>query len=133
MVGRQGGDITFIHHPDKYPRSKIVVEVRSTSAGYIGSIDALECGFASLMLGAGRTKVDEVIDPKAGMLLKKKVGDRVENNEVLALLTTDRKDVVESVRQRVEHAFVITAQRTAPPPLVVAMLDKSGVRRWPAQ
>ncbi|MGA2624892.1 MAG: thymidine phosphorylase [Bacteroidota bacterium] len=133
MVGRQGGDITFVDHPEKYPGSKIAVEVRSSSAGYVGSIDALECGFSSLMLGAGRTKVDDAIDPKAGILLRKKVGDHVENNEVLALLTTDRKDIVESVRQRVKQSFVIGAQRTAPPQLVVAMLDKSGVHPRPAQ
>ncbi len=133
MVGRQGGDATFIDHPDKYPRSKIVVEVRSSSAGYVGSIDALECGFASLTLGAGRTKVDDAIDPKAGILLKKKVGDHVENNDILAVLSTDKNNIVESVRQRVQKSFVVSAQRTAPLPIVIALLDKSGIHPWPVQ
>src|SRR5204863_360571 len=66
LVARQGGDGTYIDHPERYPKSEYRLDVTSSAGGDVDKIDALELGYTSILLGAGRTKVDDVIDPKAG-------------------------------------------------------------------
>jgi pyrimidine-nucleoside phosphorylase len=82
------------------------------------------------MLGAGRMKVDDAIDPKAGIMLKKKVGDAVEAGETLAVLYTDREDVVENVVHRLERAFVVATEPSPALPLIKALIDEGGVHPW---
>ena len=57
LVRRQGGDLSYIEHFEKYPKSAITLEIKSASAGSIDTIDALEIGLTSIMIGAGRVKV----------------------------------------------------------------------------
>lgn len=100
LIRRQGGDLGMVEHPERYPQSTCVKEIKSTTSGDLDSIDALEVGFVSVMLGAGRMKVGDRIDPKAGILLKKKIGDSVSRGETLAVLYADDKEVVESASHR---------------------------------
>ncbi len=132
LVRRQGGDVSFIHNPEKYPKSKYTIEVKSTSKAYIQNIDALEVGFISIMLGAGRMKVDDAIDPKAGIILKKKGGDSVDAGETLAVIFTDKKDILESAAHRMERAFSIATEPSVSSPLIRSMIDVKGVHAWHA-
>jgi len=84
MVKAQGGDISFIEHPDRYPMPGTHIFVRSQTAGYISRLDALSIGLLAMETGAGRKKMTDPIDPSAGILLRKKQGDSVEKGEVLA-------------------------------------------------
>ena len=98
--------------------------------GYVVEINALELGLTSIMLGAGRARIDDVIDPKAGIYLKKKVGDRIVSGDVLAVFQTDRDSVLEQARNRIRSSFRIT---TAPPrrkPLILSYIEKDGVKTW---
>jgi thymidine phosphorylase len=128
LVKRQGGDISFIEKPAKYPRSQFSQEVASAGGGYVTAIDSLELGFTGITLGAGRTKIDDVIDPKAGIILKKKVGDPVGAGETLALLYTDKKDAVDPAVARVAAAFRIGPAKPSNSPIVISQVDKNGVR-----
>jgi pyrimidine-nucleoside phosphorylase len=130
MVKRQGGDRSYIERPETYPKSRYLREIRSTCSGDLDSIDALEVGFVAIMLGAGRMKVDDAIDPKAGIMLKKKVGDAVEAGETLAVLYTDREDIVENVAHRLERAFVVATEPSPALPLIKALIDEGGVHPW---
>ena len=130
LVKRQGGDVSFIDHPEKYPASKYRVEIKSASSGDIDNIDALEIGFSGIMIGAGRMKVDDPIDPKAGIMFKKKVGDSVNAGDILAVLCTDNQSVLETTVHRVERAFSIATEPSTLPPLIRAMIDKQGVHPW---
>jgi pyrimidine-nucleoside phosphorylase len=132
LVCRQGGDISFITNTGKYPKSKYTIEVKSTSKGYIHSIDALEVGFIGIMLGAGRMKVDDVIDPKAGIKLMKKVGDNVIVGETLAIIQSDKKDIVETAAQRLEKAISVAIEPCASSTLIYAMINEAGVFPWDA-
>lgn len=130
MVRRQGGDTTMLLRPEQYPKSRHTREIKSTLAGDLDSIDALEVGFVGIMLGAGRMKVDEVIDPKAGIILRKKVGESVSLGETLAVLHTDRNDVIETAAHRLERAFAIATKPTTASPLIRAIIDENGVHPW---
>ena len=63
LVEKQGGDVSYIEILEKYPLSKHSIVVISMFDGYVYDIDALEVGMVALILGAGSTKVDDVIDP----------------------------------------------------------------------
>ncbi len=130
LVERQGGDISYIENLEKYPLPKHSIEIRSTSDGYIYEIDALEIGLVSILLGAGRTKVDDVIDPKAGIILNKKVGDEVSSGEQIAVFFTDKDDVIKTVRERLSKAFKISPQKPQPQKLIKTIIDSNGVRSW---
>ena len=131
LVARQGGDGKFLDHPETYPKSAYRREVISTGAGDVGGIDALELGRVSVLLGAGRTKVDEAIDPKAGILLRKKIGDAVDEGEVLAVLYSDRPEILDESHHRVERAFTIATEPSTQPPLLAGLIDETGLHPWP--
>ncbi len=128
LVKIQGGDISTIEHLDTYPTSKYSQEIKSSASGFISSIDSLELGLTGITLGGGRTNIDDVIDPKAGILLKKKVGDAVKSGEVLATLFTDTSAVVDSSEKRIAGAFTIGNAKPTSSPLVISVVDKNGVK-----
>lgn len=130
LVEKQGGNVSYIENLEKYPLPKHSIEVKSMFDGYVYEIDALEIGMVALMLGAGRTKVDDAIDPKAGIVLRKKVGDKVESGEQLAVFYTDRDDVIKIAKERLAKAFKISHQKPEPLKLIKTVIDDNGVRNW---
>jgi len=126
IVKRQGGDVSFIEHPEKYLRSKYSGEITSSHRGFVTGIDSLELGLTGIILGAGRTKIDDVIDPKAGIILTKKVGDAVSAGDTLAFFYTDNKGAVEPAAERITSAFVVGTSKPEPAPLVISQVDENG-------
>jgi pyrimidine-nucleoside phosphorylase len=130
LVKAQGGDIEAIENLERYPMPKFMMEVKSNDNGFVSEIDSLELGLTSILLGAGRQKIDDVIDMKAGILLKKKVGDTVETGDTLAVFYTDREEVLSTARERIMKAFRITLSKPDSKPLVLDIVDKDGVSKW---
>ena len=128
LVKLQGGDISYIEHLEKYPTSKYSEVITVPSDGYITSIDSLELGLTGITLGAGRTKVDDIIDPKAGILLEKKAGDEVKAGEVVATLYTDKANVVFTAKERITRAFTVGKVKPASSPIVISIVDADGVK-----
>lgn len=93
-ITAQGGDETLANDPHLLPESSIKHEVKATSAGYITKMNAEEIGIASVVLGAGRETKDSPIDHSAGIVLTKKLGDRVEVGDTLAVLHTNKKEAI---------------------------------------
>ncbi len=117
MVIAQGGDVSYIDHPEKFPLSKNIVVVKAPKPGYIKQIVALEIGESAMRLGAGRETFDDVIDMSAGIVLKKKVGDRVEKGEPLCVVHTNKDDYA-SILEDIEKAFTIVDGFVPYPPTV---------------
>lgn len=130
LVKKQNGDISYIENSAKYPQSKYSIEITSSSSGYITEIDSLELGFVGILLGAGRTKVDDIIDPKAGILLAKKVGDTVHGGEKLATFFTDKKENIAVAQERITKAFSIRDTKPKQSPLIINRVDKNGVSKF---
>jgi pyrimidine-nucleoside phosphorylase len=105
FVKAQGGDVEYIDHPEKFPVSKNLIEIKSENDGYIKTIDALTIGLGSCHLGGGRMKLTDVIDMSAGIYLNKKVGDFVKKGELLCTLHTN-KDNVDPIIEQVKKAYV---------------------------
>ncbi len=117
MVIAQGGDVSYIDHPEKFPESKYVVEVKAAKDGYIKRIVALEIGESAMRLGAGRETFDDVIDMSAGIVLSKKVGDKVKKGDVLCTVHTNVEDHAQILKD-IEEAFHIVDEFVAVPPTV---------------
>lgn len=77
MVKYQGGDESFIYNPEKFSKTKYVIDVKSDKEGYIVKMNAKKLGIASMKLKAGREKKDDTIDYSAGIVLFKKINDYV--------------------------------------------------------
>jgi pyrimidine-nucleoside phosphorylase len=121
FVKAQGGDLEYIDHPEKFPVSKHLIEIKSENEGYIKTIDALAIGLGSCHLGGGRMKITDTIDMSAGIILNKKVGDLVKKGELLCTLHTN-KDNVERIIDQVKKAFIFQDQ-----PIKEDELFKSGL------
>lgn len=93
FVKAQGGDVSYIENPDKFPTALYTFPIKSLKSGYVKSIDALDLGLISMELGAGREKKEDIIDPTAGIVLSKKVGDSVSKGDLLMTLYTERANM----------------------------------------
>ncbi len=112
FVKYQNGDVEYILNPAKFDVSKNIIKIYSNKAGYIKKIDAQRIGVASMHLGAGREKIDDVIDMSAGIILNKKIGDKVDKGELLATLYTN-KDNVNKIKEDVLNSFAISKKIVA--------------------
>lgn len=92
MVAAQGGDTNYISHPEKFAQAEKTIEVVAPTSGYISELDALQVGKVSHLMGAGRDSLDDEIDLTAGVLLHKKIGDKVAQGEQIATLYTNYHD-----------------------------------------
>jgi pyrimidine-nucleoside phosphorylase/thymidine phosphorylase len=83
VVEAQGGDPRAIDDLTRLPQPRRQVVIASKHEGYVHELMARPIGHATMLLGAGRARVDSVIDPSVGVLLHKKAGDPVEVGEPL--------------------------------------------------
>ena len=89
-IAAQGGDVAYLDNPTRFPTAHFAETVPAPRDGYLVSMNAQAIGTVSVLLGAGRAKKDDAIDPAAGILLHKKPGDRVRAGEPLCTLYTSK-------------------------------------------
>lgn len=104
-VGAQGGDISYIDDTSKFIDASVCIEYKAEKSGYINKIDAQKIGRASVLLGAGREKKDDVIDFSAGIYLCKKTGDEVREGDTVARLYTNKNEYADSALAVIKEAF----------------------------
>ncbi len=117
IVESQSGDVSFIENLEKYPEPKYRIEVKSPRDGYIYKIDSFSIGMLGIELGAGRMKYTDVIDPKAGFIFFKKVGDEVKKGDLLVEMRTD-KESSEYFLKKLLNSIEIADEKPEPLPLV---------------
>ncbi len=130
MAESQGGDGSYILHPEKLTRAPFSMEVKAHETGFITHMDAEAIGIASVCLGAGRSRKDEAIDYGAGILLKKKYREKVEKGETLAVLYASRKDLLEEGAKKLMAAYKIGQEEPPVRKLVYARVTKDGSERF---
>ena len=111
VVVAQGGNPQALDKFELLPNATGMREITSPRGGYVSVIDAEDIGLASSMIGAGRDKKDDVIDPAVGIILEVKVGEKVDAGSVLCRIYYTREDRVEEAAEMVEDAFRISAQK----------------------
>jgi pyrimidine-nucleoside phosphorylase len=128
LIDAQGGDPAVIDNPDLLPQPRVKLEITSKTSGYVTAIDALEVGMASRILGAGRQTKDDTVDLSVGILLKKKIGDNVDNDESLAVFYSDGDDEkILTAKKKFLDAYTIGADRIDPPKLLLARVTREDI------
>jgi len=123
LVEAQKGNKKIINDKQILPQAQNKVEVRADKQGFIHEINALEIGLTTVDLGAGRKIKGEKIDPAAGIVLNKKIGDEVEKGELLAVLHYNQKYSDKNLKKRVKNAFLIKAEQKKKSQLIYEIID----------
>ncbi|MEH7651492.1 pyrimidine-nucleoside phosphorylase [Bacillus safensis] len=113
FLENQGGDSSIVDQPEKLPQAPYKIEVPAKESGVVAEIVADEIGVAAMILGAGRATKEDDIDLSVGIMLNKKVGDRVEKGDSLVTLHANREDV-ENVMEKIYDNIRIADHADAP-------------------
>lgn len=127
MVEAQGGDSNVIKDTSKFEKASIAKEVISPYDGYITFMDTKECGIASCILGAGRETKDDIIDYSAGIILKKKTGDKIQKGDVLAVLYGNKEEKMQPAEEQFLKALKVEEVQPKAEKLVYARIAGDAV------
>jgi pyrimidine-nucleoside phosphorylase len=107
LVEAQGGDVSYVDDPSKFPQAKYVEVVKSPESGYVAQVQARTVGEAAVALGAGRARKADPIDHAVGFIIHRKVGDRIAQGEPLFTIYANEEEKLDEARQAVlsAHAF----------------------------
>ncbi len=125
FVANQGGDLAAVDDPRLLPVAAHQEPIRAPYAGSIAAIDSMALGLIAGELGAGRQRKGDQIDPAVGIVLERKVGDRVERGDILAILHTRTAGDAEQVRERLMDAWSFTTSVAPAPPLVYEIVAET--------
>jgi pyrimidine-nucleoside phosphorylase len=130
IVRAHNGDTTVIEDPTRYPPASTIEPVKAKRSGYITEMDAFAMGMISLELGAGRRTKEDDVDPAAGFVLHKKVGDSVEENETLATLHTNNEAIISGCKDDMLKAITLSDNQPALNEQITHRVDKSGIHDY---
>ncbi len=119
LIEAQGGKIPDLND---YIHTEGIIAVKSEYAGYVERLNALDIGLAAMRLGAGRETKEDTIDQDVGIVLNKKVGDKVEKDEVLAYVYNNKEDITEEIKT-ILNAFTITESIVEKKPLIIEIIE----------
>ncbi len=108
FVEAQGGDKRAVYDTSLLPQATIIEPVLAPQSGYIAKIACAEVGICSLILGGGRENKESEIDLAVGILLEKKVGDRVLEGDVIAYLHANDEEKLKTAKERLLQAYAYT-------------------------
>ena len=116
LVIAQGGDKSFIEDTSKFEKAAYQLELKASQNGYIKEIDSYKIGEYCMNLGAGRKRKEDSINHKVGIILKKKIGDYIEEGENLAIVHTDDENIN---LDELNGAYVISTEVVDKPKVIL--------------
>ncbi|WP_053364009.1 pyrimidine-nucleoside phosphorylase [Bacillus sp. FJAT-27251] len=117
FLSSQGGDASVIDDPQKLPKAAHIIELEAREDGYVSEIVADEIGTAAMLLGAGRATKESEIDLAVGLVLQKKIGDKVTKGESLLSIHSNFEDVSE-VKELLYSNIKISKEKIKAPVLI---------------
>lgn len=105
LLKAQGGNTNVIEDYTLFPQADIIHEVKAEKNGYISRICTSDVGVTSLILGGGRETKESVIDLSVGIIMKKKIGDKVNKGDIIALLYANDKNKVKEAEEKLLSAY----------------------------
>ena len=107
LVKMQEGDISYIENTDKFEKAKYVIPIISKKEGYINKIDASDIGKIACYLGAGRIKKEDKIDYTVGIILDKKVSEKVKEKEIIGYIYANDQEKSKKALEQIEKIIEI--------------------------
>lgn len=130
MVAAQGGDTAVLEDYSRFEQPKVKHEVLAGEDGFIYSMNTEQCGISSVELGAGREKKEDQIDYSAGIILLRKVGDRVKKGEPIAVFYSSSQQRCLEAEKLFQSAVTIRTQPPQEVPIIHARVSGSGVEKY---
>lgn len=109
----QGGDESIVDNPEKLPQAKFEIQLPAKESGVVSEMTADQIGVASMKLGAGRETKDQEINMAVGIILNKKIGDAVKEDESLLTIYSDTEDI-EEIKEILYNSITISDEATKP-------------------
>jgi pyrimidine-nucleoside phosphorylase len=129
IVTHQGGDPSVIDDPARLPKARHHAPVLSRANGFVEAIQCEQVGIASLVLGGGREKKEDVIDPAVGLVLHKKVGDPVRNGEPLCTIHYNSEARLTDACNLLEQAYrFVESPPAVSRPLIHCVISGQGTQ-----
>jgi pyrimidine-nucleoside phosphorylase len=117
LVEAQGGDVRFIDNPEKLPKASYKAEVNAEKDGYLKTVNARIIGETSVDLGAGRVRKGDAIDHAVGIIVHRKVGDRVKKGETIFTVHANDRIRLGNAAKRLQTAIEFSKGPVKPLPL----------------
>lgn len=123
FIAAQGGDNSAVYDTELLPKASMKKEILAPESGYISEIVCDEIGICSLILGGGRETKESEIDLSVGFVLLKKVGDYVNQGEVLAIMHGNQKEKMEQAEERFLAAYEFSKEEVKKLPLIRGIIS----------
>ena len=130
FIENQGGDKRIVDDYSLLPQASIAEEIKAPKSGYISRIEAEEVGISAMMLGAGRETKEDILDLSAGIILTKKVGDYVNEGDIIATMYLNKEEKLKSAKERFINAYTIVDEKVEPKKLVYGVVTKDGIKKF---
>jgi pyrimidine-nucleoside phosphorylase len=118
IISQQSGDARVVDEPQRLPQARAKLDVTSSAAGFISAIECERLGIACGVLGGGREKKEDTIDPSVGLEFHCRLGDKIENGARLVTLHYNSDARLSEAQQLVESSYTVSATPPAPRPLI---------------
>ena len=122
MVENQGGNIEYLKDTLKFEKPKYVEPVETKQIGYVQELNAEEIGQLCCYLGAGRIKKEDTISSNVGIVLNKKIGDKVNKNDVLAYIYANDQEKLEYAKKRLLEIYKITKGKKEKEKIIIKII-----------
>lgn len=126
VIARQGGDPRVMQDTTLLPHARLRHVIAASTDGFVTGIDAESIGRASMLLGAGRERVESTIDPAAGIVLHRKPGDRVSAGDPVMELQYNQERRLADAEPLARAAIQLGPVMPAPSALVRAWVHAEG-------
>lgn len=118
MVKNQEGDISYLEDTEKFEKASIIKTIIAMQDGYINEINAEEVGKVACGLGAGRVKKEDKIDYTVGIILNKKVSNKVAKGEVLGYIHANDNEKYLEAERKMQDIIKISREKTEKEPTI---------------
>ena len=130
MITAQGGNPKIVDNPELLLQAKHCTKIKADRSGYVQKIDSRLIGESAMLLGAGREKKESEIDLSVGIILKKKVGNKVNIDEDLAEVHYNDSEKLKGAKNKLFSSFMIGDKKPKKLPLILATISNEGVKEW---
>lgn len=123
FISHQGGNSNIIEDISLLPKARYQDELLSKYDGFISKIDCKQIGIASIILGAGREKKEDIIDPSVGIVMEKRLGDNVKMKDKICTIYGNDFSKIEEAKKILKKAIEISEKRISKPILIKKIID----------
>ncbi len=119
IAKKQGADISFLDNPQKYKKAKYIQDITAKNTGYLYKVNSMQLGLDAIDLGAGRRTREDKIDPVSGIEIHKKIGDKIDRNDLIFRIYSNDKDAIKNIEKKIESRLELSEETITKKKLII--------------